>query len=146
MKVLNLQCQHAHAFEGWFASEEDFQTQLASGLVQCPVCADSRIDKMPSAPRLNLHAGGEPPQQPQKPEEKLSQVQAQFMSMVRQLVEKTEDVGERFTDEARKMHYGEIEQRNIRGRASMAEAAELIEEGIEVMPLPLTENLKNTLQ
>ena len=54
MKVLDLQCQHAHSFEGWFGSEDDFQSQLARGLVQCPLCGDAHITKMLSAPRLNL--------------------------------------------------------------------------------------------
>ena len=58
MKVLNLQCSQQHSFEGWFASEDAFQSQLARGLVECPMCCDSRIQKMPSAPRLNL--GGHP--------------------------------------------------------------------------------------
>src|SRR3954470_20524662 len=54
MKVLNLQCAHQHSFEGWFASEDDFQSQLSRGLVECPMCADKSVQKLPSAPRLNL--------------------------------------------------------------------------------------------
>ena len=60
MKVLNLRCAHQHSFEGWFGSEEDFQNQLGRGLIECPLCADKIIQKMPSAPRLNLgHAAPE---------------------------------------------------------------------------------------
>lgn len=146
MKVLNLQCQHAHSFEGWFASEDDFQSQLSRGLVQCPVCSDSQVDKLPSAPRLNLGATETEHSTALQAKPATTLVQSQIMNMVRQLVEKTEDVGERFSAEARKMHYGEAEQRSIRGKASLEEAAELIEEGIDVLPLPMPEHLKNTLQ
>ena len=65
MKVLDLRCTHQHSFEGWFASEDDFQSQLSRGLVECPICTDKGITKMLSAPRLNLHsARGEPEQKP----------------------------------------------------------------------------------
>lgn len=153
MKVLNLQCSHQHAFEGWFASEDDFQGQLARGLVTCPLCADPGIQKMPSAPRLNLGAAADAPSvaaesrelsvpavgsvQEAAPVATGSARQAEFLQALRQVMASTEDVGERFADEARAMHYGDAEQRSIRGQASRAEAIELIEEGIEVMPLPL---------
>jgi hypothetical protein len=146
MKVLNLQCQQAHLFEGWFASEDDFQYQQSQGLVQCPICSDSRVEKLPSAPRLNLGANPVVAGEAQPAKSVMSQVHSQITSMVRQWVEKTEDVGDRFTAEARKMHYGETEQRSIRGKASLEQAAELIEEGIDVMPLPMPEHLKKTLQ
>src|SRR5262245_55991165 len=120
MKVLNLQCRHAHAFEGWFASEEDFQGQLARGLVECPMCGDADVTKMPSAPRLNL--GAAEPAQPAPAasarQEVMSapnaQLQAAWMQVVRQVLANTEDVGERFAEEARKIHYGESEERGIR--------------------------------
>ncbi|MFC6284086.1 MULTISPECIES: DUF1178 family protein [Polaromonas] len=177
MKVLNLQCARQHSFEGWFASEGDFQTQLARGLVECPMCADKSIQKMPSAPRLNLGGhqapasgsdegspkagapGSAPSLLPQhhaaastadaatgvqtsaSPAE-----QAAFLKALRHVVANTEDVGERFADEARRMHYGDAEARSIRGQASVREAVELMEEGIEVMPLPLPAAVKETLQ
>jgi hypothetical protein len=162
MKVLNLQCSHQHAFEGWFASEDDFQSQLARGLVTCPLCADPGIQKMPSAPRLNLGAAADAPPvavesrelsvptvgsvQQAAPVANESARQAEFLQALRQVMANTEDVGERFADEARAMHYGDAEQRSIRGQASRAEAIELIEEGIEVMPLPLPAAIKETLQ
>lgn len=175
MKVLNLQCAHQHSFEGWFASEDDFQTQLARGLVECPMCADKGIHKLPSAPRLNL--GGHPAQGAavgQGAQDAPSTVpatrvregvaasradaltnvvagaspaeQAAFLKALRHVVAHTEDVGERFADEARRMHYGEAEARSIRGQASAREAVELVEEGIDVMPLPLPLAVKETLQ
>lgn len=167
MKVLNLQCAHQHSFEGWFASEDDFQSQLTRGLVECPMCSDKAVQKMPSAPRLNLGGHSAPPAvssatsdaTPGAPastavvpaQADASNVmnpaaQAAFLKALRQVMANTEDVGNRFAEEARRMHYGDTEARNIRGQASMKETVELLEEGIEVMPLPLPAALKETLQ
>jgi hypothetical protein len=152
MKVLNLQCRHGHAFEGWFASEDDFQSQQTRGLVQCPICGHDGVDKMPSAPRLNLAGVRSQPEQTANRstgEESMpspAQVESEIMGMMRRIIEKTEDVGEHFANEARKMHYGEIEHRDIRGKASIQEAVELAEEGIDVMPLSLPDHLKTRLQ
>ena len=139
------------------------------------MCADSAIQKMPSAPRLNFggHQVRDPEQTLQgqaatsastameplrneavrsdKPEhsslDRLNpDAQAAFLTALRQVVANTEDVGQRFADEARRMHYGEAEARSIRGQASAREAVELLEEGIEVMPLPMLPALKETLQ
>ena len=169
MKVLNLQCAQQHSFEGWFGSEDDFQSQLARGLIECPMCADKAVQKMPSAPRLNLgahavrpeavsapdqtEAGGGAPQAPATSSHAVA-VQADqhhaqqgaFLKALRHVLANTEDVGKRFADEARAMHYGDAEARNIRGQASPQETVELLEEGIAVMPLPLPAALKETLQ
>ena len=150
MKVLNLQCGHAHGFEGWFASEDDFQDQLSRGLVECPLCGDTGIAKLPSAPRLNF--GAPQPVAPAAPAKQevvsapTAQMQAAWMQLVRQVMASTEDVGERFAEEARKMHYGESEERGIRGQASMEETQALLEEGIGVLPLPIPKGLKGPLQ
>jgi hypothetical protein len=146
MKVLNLQCSHAHGFEGWFASEDDFQSQLARGLVECPLCGDAEVAKLPSAPRLNLGAAA-----PAEPKQEVmaapdTDMQAAWLKMVRHVMANTEDVGERFAEEARRMHYGESEERNIRGQASRAETDSLLEEGITVLPLPIPKALKGPLQ
>ncbi|MES2530167.1 MAG: DUF1178 family protein [Pseudomonadota bacterium] len=149
MKVLNLQCAHGHGFEGWFASNDAFDAQLASGLVECPMCGGTAIVKMLSAPRLNL---GNPraPQTSDTPSRhavaEASSPEARWMRAVREVMAKTEDVGERFADEARKMHYGETEERGIRGQATRAQAEQLVDEGIAVMPLPSPAALKETLQ
>lgn len=156
MKVLNLQCAHQHGFEGWFASEDDFTGQLARGLVSCPLCGDAQIQKMLSAPRLNLRAGRED-KGVAVPSDAAGSVelgrsvpgsplQAQLLKAMRQVLAQTEDVGERFADQARAMHHGEIDQRNIRGRTTPEVAMELIEEGINVLPLPALPALKETLQ
>jgi hypothetical protein len=149
MKVLNLQCGHAHAFEGWFASEDDFQDQLVRGLVECPLCGDATITKLPSAPRLNLGATEGAPAAAPKQEVVSSpnpDLQAAWMQLVKQVMANTEDVGERFAEEARKIHYGETEQRGIRGQASREETQELLEEGIGVLPLPIPKGIKGPLQ
>jgi hypothetical protein len=146
MKVLNLQCGHGHGFEGWFASEDDFQDQLARGLVECPLCADVQVSKLPSAPRLNLGAAEPQPAKQEVVSAPNAQLQAAWMQMVRQVMANTEDVGERFAEEARKIHYGESEDRGIRGQASREETEALQEEGIPVLPLPVPKGLKGPLQ
>ena len=163
MKVLDLQCAHRHSFEGWFASEDDFQSQLARGLVECPMCGDKAVHKMLSAPRLNLGAQQAPVQPADAPAAVPAPAdgaaaaavmpasvdsagQAAFLAALRHVMAHTEDVGKRFAEEARRMHYGDARQRSIRGQASARETAELLEEGIDVMPLPLPLALKETLQ
>jgi hypothetical protein len=164
MKVLDLKCAHQHVFEGWFASEDDFQSQLTRGLVECPMCGDVNISKQLSAPRLNL--GAAPPlktlpssastelvpAQAADPEispqdrQGLQDMQRDWLKMVRQVMANTEDVGSHFAEVARQMHYGETDERSIRGQASREEAVALLEEGISVMPLPMSASLKETLQ
>lgn len=152
MKVLDLQCPTSHVFEGWFASEDDFQGQLQRGLVECPVCGDTHITKKLSAPRLNLGAS-EPVASPAADSGKRdvtntpnAALQAAWMQAVRHVMANTEDVGEHFAEEARKIHYGETEERGIRGQASREETMELLEEGIGVLPLPVPKGLKGPLQ
>lgn len=185
MKVLDLQCAQHHVFEGWFGSEDDYQSQLTRGLLTCPMCGDASVSKKLSAPRLNLNttrgdraeAGGAsqataenssstadvsaptsaahgastntPSTLPSLQEVanlQPAQLQAALLKMVRHVVANTEDVGNSFPEEARKMHYGETEARNIRGHATPEETEELIDEGIAVMPLPLPDALKEPLQ
>ena len=177
MKVLDLQCGQHHVFEGWFGSEDDFQSQLTRGLLTCPLCGDAHVTKKLSAPRLNLStsrgdpdtAGHEPthagasthhaesasaitsaastlPSLQDVANLEPAQLQAALLKMVRHVVANTEDVGNNFPEEARKMHYGETEARNIRGHATPEETEALIDEGIAVMPLPLPDVLKEPLQ
>ncbi len=162
MKVLDLRCANGHGFEGWFASDEAFMDQNERALIECPLCADCRIARLPSAPRLNLSnaraaptpapdvAGDTPhplttPATPNKPMVP-SAMQLQWLKAVRHMVEHTEDVGERFAAEARRIHYGEIEARGIRGQASADERRSLQDEGIETFALPLPPGLKGPLQ
>ncbi len=154
MKVLNLQCHHGHAFEGWFASHDDFESQRERGLLSCPVCNAVDIQKMPSAPRLNLGPSSEPTPAATAstaPVQEVAQLvpqqlQAAWLKMVRHVMAQTEDVGTRFAEEARKIHHGEAEQRSIRGQASREDTEALLDEGIEILPLPIPAGLKETLQ
>ena len=150
MKVFNLCCAQGHTFEGWFGSENDYQTQTERGLLSCPLCEDKQVHRLPSAPRLNLGAAASPnvPSQPQPapdaPHEQaqaLAALQGGLMQAVRAVMANTEDVGPRFPEEARRIHYGEAEARNIRGQASAQERAELADEGIEVVALPTLKSL-----
>lgn len=139
MLVLNLACEHGHSFEAWFGSSEDYESQQQRQLVSCPLCGSQTIHRLPSAPRLNVsHLRAEPTPAPTP--------QARVMSAMRELMANTEDVGERFAEEARRIHYGEAQERGIRGQASLDQARELLEEGISVLPIPLAEAVKDTLQ
>jgi hypothetical protein len=146
MKVIDLRCQSGHRFEGWFGSDDDFLEQNGRGLIECPLCADTVIVRLPSAPRLNLSGAREAAPQPPAPADEGAALQARWLQMVRHVVANTEDVGERFAEEARRIHYGESEERAIRGRASVQEREALSDEGIEVHPLPIPAAFKDSLQ
>jgi len=151
MKVLNLRCANGHGFEGWFASDDEFMAQNGQGLIECPLCADRIVTRLPSAPRLNLSgqrdsvaavAVSEPSPAALAP----IQLQTQWMQAVRKMLESTDDVGEQFPEEARRIHYGEAKARGIRGQASPDERRALLEEGIEIMSLPIPAALKRPMQ
>ncbi len=147
MKVIDLRCQSGHRFEGWFAGDDDFLDQNGRGLIECPLCADKVIVRLPSAPRLNLSGAQEPAAPtPPVPADESATMQARWLQVVRQVMANTEDVGARFADEARRIHYGEAEERAIRGQASADEREALREEGIDVHPLPVPAVFKDTLQ
>jgi len=150
MKVLNLRCSNGHAFEGWFASDDEFMEQNGGGALQCPLCADSVITRLPSAPRLNLSGAREKPPEaavaPAAADARGSELQALWMKAVRHVLAHTEDVGERFAEEARRIHYGEAPERGIRGQVDARQRDELIDEGIEVFALPLPRALDGPLQ
>ena len=137
MKVLDLRCEHDHRFEGWFGSEDDFVSQLDRHLVECPLCASKAITRLPSAPRLNVAGLREAPSAPAEPADAVVTGQAQWMRAVRKMLEQTDDVGERFAEEARRIHYGETPERAIRGQATRDEAQALRDEGIDVVSVPL---------
>ena len=143
MKVFNLQCAQDHRFEGWFASEDDYASQDQRGLIECPLCADKKVTRLPSAPRLNVSNLRE---QPAAVTDATSRRQSQWMQAVRHMMDNTEDVGERFPDDARRIHYGEVEERGIRGQASREDADALREEGIEVMAFRVPAALKGPVQ
>ena len=201
MKVFDLRCEHDHRFEGWFASSEAYEDQLARDLVACPICASTAVSRLPSAPHLNLSSaravvpsssspGAAPAvrrdgvpertaerdeQQDQAhrreergnardqrqgetgsaaivrreltPEAKTAErLQAQWLHMIREVVRNTENVGDAFAEEARKIHYREAPERAIRGVASADQVAELADEGIDVVAMPMPDSVKGSLQ
>jgi hypothetical protein len=154
MKVFDLQCSQGHLFEGWFGSDDDFQVQTARGLLACPLCNDAEVRRLPSAPRLNLSGAQAPQATPAAAPAatatatvaRTADMQSAWLEAVRQLVERTEDVGERFAEEARRIHYGEVAQRGIRGQASPEERQALLDEGIETVAIPLPASMKGPLQ
>ena len=161
MKVYNLACPLDHRFEGWFASEEDCLAQQDKGMLACPVCDSTEITRMPSAPHiaksssmelatpkadLSNPSGGVVALTGSDHSQLEAQVQAAFLKGMRELMGKSEDVGEAFADEARKIHYKESPERSIRGQTTLDEAEALREEGIEVLAMPMLPAFKNTLQ
>lgn len=146
MKVLDLQCEAMHIFEGWFASEEDYSSQVMKALIHCPICGSGDVSKRLSAPRLNL--GASRAQQVVETAvavpvalDPVKALQQQWLMVCRQIVANTADVGASFAEEARKIHYGEVPERAIRGQATPHETHSLLEEGIVVMPLLLPEGM-----
>lgn len=138
MIVYALKCAQGHGFEGWFRDAATFDRQAAAGKVACAVCGDTKVEKAPMAPRLAKRRGdnrGEAPPVETKPG--LPPEAVKLLNELRQKVESECDyVGERFSEEARRIHYGEAEKRGIYGEASDEQAKELVEEGIEVSKIP----------
>jgi hypothetical protein len=139
MIVFDLLCGGGHRFEGWFSSAEDYSGQKGRGLLSCPSCGTESVERVPSATRFN--AGAEVPaaQKPAQPEAKDAFAQAQILysHMLDEILRNTEDVGDAFAAEARRIHYEETPQRSIRGRATKQEHDALVEEGVPVARIPI---------
>jgi hypothetical protein len=142
MIVFDLHCVGGHRFEAWFGSAKDFESQKSRGLLSCPSCGSGTIERMVSAPRINLGAEAPRPAPPQKTPEMEGKdpfaiAQMLYSRMLDEVLSKSEDVGEAFPAEARRIHYEEAPKRSIRGRASQEEHDALVEEGIPVARLPV---------
>jgi hypothetical protein len=155
-----LACDNGHDFESWFPSSASYDAQAERGLVTCPLCGSAKVDKQIMAPSLGRKGSAQAePERPGAPvpaapvpaapapmailSEREQAIRA-MLKAVREHVVKTADyVGGDFADEARKMHYGEIEHRSIYGEANPADAKALIEEGIEVHPIPILPDDRN---
>ena len=160
MKVLDLRCAAGHGFEGWFASEDDYGSQRERGLLDCPVCGNAEVVRLPSAPRLNLSGARAPAAAPAPASEPTPSarvtslvdtslhgaVAQRFVEAVAEVLKNTEDVGTRFAEEARRIHYGETDPKAIRGQATAQEREALADEGIEVFTLPTGVPPKTPLQ
>ncbi len=142
MIVFDLGCANSHRFEGWFASNEDFERQLGRKLVSCPLCGNSDVARLPHASHIKT-AGKERSQRAEPAS--TSPAQPQYANvggdvltkLVEHVINNTEDVGAAFPEEARKIHYRESAERRIRGTASREEVDALRDEGIEVIALPI---------
>ena len=177
MKVLNLCCSAQHRFEGWFASEADYADQMDKKRVACPLCGDTGVQRLPSAPHVltsstratapaheagashsgAAHGGGTVAPRSGTPTSSQTlpasagqpdpqALQMAWMKAVQHVIDNTDDVGAQFAEEARRMHYGEAQERPIRGEATMDEAEALRDEGIEIAVLPLPAALKGPIQ
>lgn len=134
MIVFDLKCKDGHVFEAWFPDSKAFEKQKAKKAVVCPVCGNRRVTKAPMAPNIASGKAREGEKAQQNPQAKEMMV---MLSKLRQEVEKNCDyVGDKFPEEARKIHYGEAEKRNIYGEASKEDAESLAEEGIEFQRIP----------
>jgi hypothetical protein len=140
MIIFELACTHGHRFEGWFASAEDFARQSDSRMVCCPVCDDAGVVRVPAA-KVHVGSGAGPVTEvatasAAPAQQAIAGFPAEILAKLRELVRNTENVGPRFPEEARKIHYEEAPARAIRGQASKEESAALAEEGIDFSTLP----------
>lgn len=130
----SLHCDKDHEFEGWFSSSKDYDGQSERGLVECPVCGSRQIGKSLMAPAVAVSRDAPAPTLAMDPEKR--EMMRKLRDIVQVVKQNSEDVGDRFADEARKIHHGESEARGIIGKASKDDAKSLIDEGIEIAPLP----------
>ena len=138
MIVFDLICSQGHGFEGWFASGDEFLRQRRADLVRCPVCDVGEIERLPSA-KVYISKGTTPAASSDTPAahaEAIAGLPTEVLAKLREIVRNTEDVGERFPEEARRIHYQEAPERAIRGHASREDALALTEEGIAFSSLP----------
>jgi hypothetical protein len=158
----SLQCERGHGFESWFQSSSAYDSQVKRQLVSCPACGSVKVEKAIMAPRIVRRRGRDsatpaavPTPAPALPAEvpaaastpllmaQERELRAKLRELRDHIVKNADNVGERFPTEARKMHYGDIDHRPIYGEASPDEARALIEEGVEVSPIPVLPDDRN---
>ncbi|MBJ3774080.1 DUF1178 family protein [Acuticoccus mangrovi] len=150
----SVKCAAGHAFDGWFASSAAFERQATEGLLSCPICGSTEVERALMAPSINTGgasvanddaapeatapAAKSPPQQQEVAlmDPRAEALREAVTAIRKAVMETSVDVGRAFPEEARKMHYGETERRGIYGQADLAEARALVDEGIDVLPLP----------
>lgn len=139
MIIFDLSCGNGHRFEGWFRSAEDFDDQCRRGLVSCAECGSAAVGRLPSAPHLAGAKAPAPARQTEgaAPTGAPPHPLAAIKRFVELMVSRSEDVGPRFAEEARRIHYEEAPVRPIRGQASERECESLRDEGIDVLRLPV---------
>ena len=152
----NLRCERGHAFESWFQSSSAYETQEKRKLVNCPACGSAKVERAIMAPQIVSKKGRESAEPAPATATEVAapastplmmaqdrELRAKLKELRDHIVKNADNVGERFPNEARKMHYGDIEHRPIYGEASPDEARSLIEEGVEVSPLPVLPDDRN---
>jgi hypothetical protein len=154
----SLHCERGHAFESWFQSSSAYESQEKRKLVTCPACGSAKVERAIMAPQIVSKKGRDiaaPPPAPAASAEVTApsstplmmaqerELRAKLKELRDHIVKNADNVGERFPNEARKMHYGDIEHRPIYGEASPEEARSLIDEGVEVSPLPVLPDDRN---
>ena len=151
----NLRCERGHAFESWFQSSAAYETQEKRKLVNCPSCGSAKVERAIMAPQIVSKKGRDSVPTPVAASDAAApgstplmmaqerELRAKLRELRDHIVKNADNVGERFPNEARKMHYGDIEHRPIYGEASPDEARSLIEEGVEVSPLPVLPDDRN---
>jgi hypothetical protein len=155
----NLRCEKGHAFESWFQSSSAYEAQEKRKLVNCPVCGSAKVERGIMAPQIVSKRGREsaeaapatatttevaaPAASTPLLMAQERELRAKLKELREHIVKNADNVGERFPNEARKMHYGDIEHRPIYGEASPEEARALIDEGVEVTPLPVLPDDRN---
>jgi hypothetical protein len=132
-----LVCDSAHEFEGWFRDSSAFDTQAAAGEISCPDCGSVAVAKALMAPSVATRESAKPAMTLASADPRKTEMVEALRRLKQHVVENSEYVGERFPEEARKIHYEESDARAIYGEASLEEAKKLIDEGVEVSPLPV---------
>ncbi|HEV7254163.1 MAG TPA: DUF1178 family protein [Mesorhizobium sp.] len=137
----SLSCERGHGFEGWFRDNADFDRQKEVGILECPSCASKQVGKALMAPAVATAKKREQVMLAMGAEHR--KAMAELKALTEKLKSGAEDVGDRFADEARKIHFGETEKRGIFGRATPEEAAGLAEDGVDFLPLPVLPDDRN---
>ncbi|MEP9373059.1 DUF1178 family protein [Mesorhizobium sp. KR1-2] len=135
MISFSLTCESAHEFEGWFRSNDDFEAQKKRKLVGCPVCGSHKVEKALMAPAVSTSRKQEKMALAMNAQQR--EALAQLKALSEKIRENADYVGDKFAEEARKIHFGETEARGIYGEATPEEAKSLVEEGVEFMPIPV---------
>lgn len=138
MIVFNLACGNDHPFEGWFSSAADFEQQQQATLLSCPVCGSQKVTKTVHAPYVNTGNVARPAERTAKGgAEQYANVGGELAQLIEHLIANSDDVGDAFPEEARKIYYQEAPERRIRGNASHDDVKDLREEGIDIIALPV---------
>ena len=138
MIIYDLQCANEHRFEGWFKNATEYKNQLATSMIHCPLCGTDQVAKVPTASHLNLGKAADTKLQAKQTEQVVlsQEANALLYKLHEHVRQNFEDVGDEFATEAKRIYYGETEERNIRGNATKDEVDELNDEGIMAFPLP----------